>query len=127
MANLQEAVNLHPCQDCFGNNAKPLGGYAGLAETLGFATEHQGDGTPHGHGFVCLVNMYQHGTLADIAKLIENNGEKAMQEAEVDRLLAFFTHLNREDHFDHAKHEAAMPDLERDFHHNNEGVEYTYT
>ena len=52
-----------PCQDCFGSNAKPLGGYAGLAEAMGFATEFQGDGTPHGHGFVSLVNAYQHGIL----------------------------------------------------------------
>ena len=63
LGRLQETTPVHPCQDCFGENSKPLGGYAGLAEALGFATEHQGDGTPHGHGFVSLVNAYQHGTL----------------------------------------------------------------
>ena len=121
---LQEDPAAHPCQDCFGSNAKPIGGYAALAETVGFATEHQGDGTPHGHGFVTLVNVYQHGTLQDIAKLIEANGKRACQDAEVDRLLSFFTHLKREDHFDHDKHEAALPQLERDFHCNNEGPSY---
>ena len=32
-------------------------GFAGLATGLAFATEFQGDGTPHGHGFVSLANM----------------------------------------------------------------------
>ena len=118
---LMEAPATHPCQDCFGSNAKPMGGFAGLADTLGFATEHQGEGTPHGHGFVSLVNAYQHGTLKDIAALIEANGTKAAQEAELERLLQFMTHLKKEDHFDHEKHEASLPKLERDFHLNNEG------
>ena len=37
-----------------------MGGYAGLAEALAIATEFQGDGTPHGHGLVSLVNLYQY-------------------------------------------------------------------
>ena len=37
------------------------------------ATELQGDGTPHGHGFVSRANMYQHNTLEDIKRLIEEN------------------------------------------------------
>ena len=32
------------------------------AAAMGFATEFQGDGTSHGHGFVSLSNMYQHCT-----------------------------------------------------------------
>ena len=46
-----------------------------MADAMGFATEFQGDGTPYGHGFVNLVNAYQHGTLQDIAKLVEANGD----------------------------------------------------
>lgn len=37
---------------------KFMGGYAGLATGLAFATEYQGEATPHGHGFVSLANMY---------------------------------------------------------------------
>ena len=48
------------CQDVLGKNSKPLGGVGGLCEALAMATEFQGDGTPHGHGFCALVNMYQH-------------------------------------------------------------------
>ena len=45
------------CQNLCGNNARLMGGYAGLAQGMGFANEHQGEGTPHGHGFVSLSNM----------------------------------------------------------------------
>ena len=45
------------CSDYLGSNSKLLGGFAGLATGLAFATEFQGDGTPHGHGFVSLANM----------------------------------------------------------------------
>ena len=124
-AYLRNRRPIHPCQDCFGCNAKPLGGYTGLAEALGFATEHQGDGTPHGHGFVALMNAYQHGTLQDIAKLLERNAEKAGQQEEFERLLQFFAHLKKEDHFDYKKHENALSQLERDFHNNNEGSKTT--
>ena len=53
-----------------------MGGYAGLAQGMGFANEHQGDGTTHGHGFVSLVNAYQHPTLEDIAAVLEKTQRK---------------------------------------------------
>ena len=53
-----------------GNNARTMGGYAGLAQGLAFATELQGDSTPHGHGFMALANAYQHSTLEEIAEKI---------------------------------------------------------
>ena len=61
------------CSDYLGSNSKLLGGFAGLATGLAFATEFQGDGTPHGHGFISLANMYQHNTLEDIKHIIESN------------------------------------------------------
>ena len=60
------------CSDYMGNNTKLMGGYAGLATGMGFATEFQGEGTPHGHGFVCLANMWQHHTLEEIGRIIES-------------------------------------------------------
>ena len=54
------------CSDYMGRNNKLMGGYAGLATASGFATEFQGEGTPHGHGFVSLANMWQHLSLIHI-------------------------------------------------------------
>ena len=50
-----------------------MGGFAGLAEAMGFANELQGDGTVHGHGFMALANAYQYGSLQDIVDLIESS------------------------------------------------------
>ena len=61
------------CQDLLGSNAKPMGGYCGLCDALALATEFQGDGTPHGHGFVTLTNIYQDGSLQDVADILEEN------------------------------------------------------
>ena len=55
-------------------------------QALGFANENQGDGTLHGHGFVALCNAYQHATLEDIVKLIEENKSRAEQEKQVQRI-----------------------------------------
>lgn len=69
------------CQDLLGKNTKGMGGYAGLAESLALANEHQAEGTPHGHGFAVLNNIYQHGSLKDIADLIERQyGEMSGQD-----------------------------------------------
>ena len=61
------------CSDYMGCNSKFMGGYAGLATGMGFATEFQGEGTPHGHGFVSLANMfpvsYTHLTLPTILRV----------------------------------------------------------
>jgi hypothetical protein len=59
-----------PCQDMFGSCMLPMGGYCGGADAFGGAVEHQHDGNPHFHGFVHLVNIYQHNTLDDVARAI---------------------------------------------------------
>jgi len=118
---LQEIPNNHPCQDCFGCNAKPMGGHGGLADGLAFATEFQGDGTPHGHGFVSLANAYQHCSLLDIAQMLEANGNADAQQEQLQRFFQFFEHLHREDHYDHEGHQQALRQLEKDFHANNDG------
>ena len=109
------------CSDYLGNNHKSLGGYAGLATALAFATEFQGDGTPHGHGFVCLANMYQHSTLEQIADMLEHNIHKCSTDEMVQRITDFMEHLHREDHFNDEQHQASLESLEKDFHNNNAG------
>eukprot|EP00973_Karenia_brevis_P015816 2165057-Karenia_brevis.AAC.1 len=39
------------CSDYMGCNSKLMGGFAGLGTGMCFATEYQGEATPHGHGF----------------------------------------------------------------------------
>ena len=98
-----------------------MGGYAGLATGMAFATEYQGEATPHGHGFVSLANMYQHHTLEDIGKIIEDNAEGISPEVMLERITRFCEHLQREDHYDQEQHESNLDELEKQFHSNNEG------
>ena len=60
-----------PCQDIFGASTLLMGGVARMAATMGGATEFQNVGTPRWHGFVHIVNIYQHRTLADVKEAIE--------------------------------------------------------
>ena len=62
-----------PCQDMFGSSMLAVGGFCGGCDAMGGAVEHQHDGNPHFHGHVHLVNIYQHGTLMDVAAAIRNN------------------------------------------------------
>ena len=103
----------HACQTFFGTNGKLMGGYARLGQALCFANEQQGDGTPHGHGFVALCNAYQHATLEDIVRLIEENRTRAEQEEQVQRMLRFHSHLHREEHFYDDTHQANLDELEK--------------
>ena len=86
------------CSDYMGCNSKLMGGYAGLATGMGFATEFQGEGTPHGHGFVSLANMFQHHTLEEIKDIIESNLRGLKPEEVLERAEQFAEHLQREDH-----------------------------
>ena len=51
------------CQDCVGLNVKSVGGHAGLAAGMAFATEYWGEAALHGRGFVSLANMCQRNSL----------------------------------------------------------------
>jgi len=57
-------------QDIFGSNMLAVGGFCGGADAMGGAVEHQHDGNPHFHVHIHIVNMYQHGSLADISTAI---------------------------------------------------------
>ena len=109
------------CQDCMGRNTKPLGGFAGLGEALAFGTELQGDGTLHGHGFIVLVNAWQHSSLQDIANRIDKYAASLSAEDAMSRLTSFMTHVSQEEHFDDDLHQASLVPLEEQFKRNNEG------
>ena len=64
------------CSDYMGCNNTLIGGYGGLFTGMCFATEYQGEATPHGHGFWSVANMYQHHTLEEIGILVEENFKK---------------------------------------------------
>ena len=88
--------NLHcdPCQDMFGSNMLAGGGFCGGADAFGGAVEHQHDGNPHFHLHMHLVNMYQHGTLQDVAAALKKNALTA------ETLQAFHMHICNEEHPD---------------------------
>ncbi len=98
-----------------------MGGYAGLATAAAFATEFQGDGTGHGHGFVSLANMYQFNSLETIAQILEHNIHGLSPEEMVERITNFIEHLQREDHFNDELHQSQVNALEEEFHKNNAG------
>ena len=87
------------CMSYTGSNSDSMSGYAGLATGMAFATEYQGEATPHGHGFVSLVNMYQHHNLNDIKDLIERNHQGISTDEVLERVTHVVEHLQREDQF----------------------------
>ena len=109
------------CQDCMGSNMKTMGGYAGLATGMAFATEYQGEATHHGHGFVSLANMYQHHNLEEIGKIIEKNHKGISAGDMLHRVKNFVNHLQREDHFDDEQHQKNLQSLGSEFNTNNAG------
>ena len=90
-----------------------MGGYAGLATGAIFATEYQGEGTPHAHGFVSLANMYQHRTLEEVGNIIECSARELTPAEMLERVKRFVEHVQRADHFDDAKHQADLSQLEQ--------------
>jgi len=84
----------------------PMGGVLGGAVALGAATEHQGHGTPHLHGEVHIVCIYQYSTLQEIAERIK---EKLFDPASV---LDFHAWLHREEPFNEQAHESVQKRVE---------------
>ena len=110
-----------PCSDYLGCNSKLMGGYAGIATAMSFATDYQGEATPHGHSFVSLANMYQHNTLEEIGNMIERNAQGIAPDVMLAQITRFCEHLQREDHFDQEQHDRNLENLEQQFHANNVG------
>ena len=59
------------CQDLFGSNMRPSGGTLGGAVALEIGNEPQEHGTPHAHGQLHVVCLYQFATLQEIATKAE--------------------------------------------------------
>ena len=73
------------CQDMFGSNMRPMGGFLGAAVSLGGGNEYQQHTTPHLHVEVHLVCAYQYNTLMEIAdaikaKLVDPDSVKRFQQ-----------------------------------------------
>ena len=95
------------CSNKFSNNAMPCGGSAGFSDQIGAMTEHQGDGTPHVHGSMVLVSVYQFSTLEEIAERIEQDW------LSVEAIKEYQMHICREEHYAHDQHKEQEPALER--------------
>ena len=100
---------MRPCQNKFGRNGRALGGCHALADGLCGATEHQGNDTPHFHGFISLATPYRHKSLQEIQQLIE---KKILKPESVKR---YVEHMSRTEHFDQAKHDGRLDELESDW------------
>lgn len=122
-----EPVEMHDsnhwctCSDYMGCNHKSMGGFAGFATGCCFATEYQGEATTHGHGFVSLANMYQHHTLEEIGRLIEENHKGISPQEMLQRITRFVEHVQREDHVRDDEHQRQLDSLEKEFGDNNAG------
>ena len=79
----------------------------GLVDGLCFATEHQGNDTPHAHGLYSPATLYRNKTLEDIKHLIT---EKLCTP---DAIKRYVSHMCRKQHFDLEKHTAELPALEK--------------
>ena len=103
------------CQDLFGSNMRPMGGLLGGCAAFGLGTEHQGQGTPHGHGQAHLVCIYQYATLLEIATLVEESLQKSKESPLVKDMRAFQKWLHAEEVLDPEEY-AKEPDMaEREF------------
>ena len=96
-----------PCSNKFGNNFEPWGGIAGLAAANFCAVEYQHTNNPHAHGHVHLVSAYQHKTLEEIKKLIE---EKLLSP---ESIFDYQETLQRTDLFEHEEYDAQIPEIEQ--------------
>ncbi len=93
------------CADLLGCDNKLTGGFAGIATAMAFANEFQGEGAPHGHGFLSLANIYQHNTVHQIATTLESNSRGMCAGDLVQRVKDFCDHVQRESHVDQSQHE----------------------
>ncbi len=89
-----------------------------MCNNVGGATEYQGDGTPHFHGFLDLIHAYKDRTLQEIADMIRS---KCMHVREVK---AYVQHICREEHYDHEQHQRKVSEYEEAWKHNYSGREH---
>ena len=87
-----------PCQDIFGSNMLAIGGFCGGSDAMSGAVEHQHDGNPHFHGHAHIINIYQHGTLKDVADSVRSEAIKP------ETILSYHMAICNEEHPDIEKH-----------------------
>ena len=95
-----------PCSNKFGNNFEPWGGIAGMASANGCAIEYQHNNSPHAHGHVHLVSVYQHHTLEQIKELIEKNL------LDPETIFAYQEAIHRTDLWDHEAYDKNIANIE---------------
>ena len=89
-------------------HSNAMGGILGGMESIGAAVEHQRLGTPHLHFNGHVVSIYQHCTLEEIARRIE---EELLQPEEV---YAYHSWVCREEHMVPELHKRKLPQAELD-------------
>ena len=102
----------------FGHNTLPMGGIFGAVDGLGGAVEHQRAGSPHFHGFATLVYPFQHCSLHELARLIQDSS------VDIDALKEYRVHVCQEEHFNQVQHEAGLDRLEAGWQTNYSGFDH---
>ena len=103
------------CQDLFGSNVRPAGGTLGGAVALELGNEHQQHGTPHAHGQVHIVCVYQFATLQDIAKKVEHDLQEGKARTLVDEMRSYHDWYHVERVLDEKEHASYEGRVETDF------------
>ncbi|CAK0873882.1 unnamed protein product [Prorocentrum cordatum] len=98
------------------NAASPADGTTGPA-LLG-AVENQHLGTLHFHGFVYLANLYQHASMAEIARMIRESPHLA------EAVKEWHAWVHREEHWDPEGHSAGLAALEKQWRQNFRSSEH---
>ena len=95
-----------------------MGGIFGAVDGLGGAVEHQRAGSPHFHGFATLASPFQHCSLHEIARLIQDRS------LDIEALKAYRVHVCQEEHFDQLQHDAGLDRLEAGWRTNYSGYDH---
>ena len=103
------------CQDLFGSNMRPTGGSIGGAVALEIGNEHQQHGTPHAHGQVHVVCLYQFATLQDIATKVEEELQQGKPRTLLDEMKAYQDWYHVERVLDSGEHDLYDTPAEEEF------------
>ena len=97
----------NPCQNNFGSNMRPLGGFLGGCEGLGGAIESQRGDTLHLHFKAIVISALQHHNLEEIAEMIR----QALLSP--DAVKKYHDWAMREEHMNPEQHKATLEHLEK--------------
>jgi hypothetical protein len=103
------------CQDLFGSNMRPSGGTLGGAVALEIGNEHQMHGTPHAHGQLHVVCLYQFATLQDIATKVEEELQQGKARTLLDQMRSYQDWYHVERVLDPKEHDAYEAQAKEEF------------